>query len=601
MAVAIGSKFAPGVQPGASASSALSRRARHLPVENYITVSTKKIVVIGGSAAGAKAAAKARRLDEFVDITIVQKAPDLSMAACGYPYYVGGVFNDRNELICTPAGVVRDATFFQKAKGITALAQTEVTAINRKEKKVTCRNLQNGEEKVLDYDKLIIATGAKPNMPPIPGIDLDGITNLMTMADTDYLRKICDEKKVKNAVVIGGGLIGVETVEALQLSGIQVTVVEMLDQVLTFLDWDLAKLVENHMKSKGARVLTGKGIKEFVGKDGKLTGVKLADGDIIECGLAVMAIGVRPNSELAKQAGLEIGKFGGITVDAYMQTSDADIYAAGDCAEITSRISGQKVFSPMGDLANLEGRVAGENMILGNTVTFPGTIHTGICKVFDYTAGSTGVSIKAAERIGLTGYTSVVNASPDKPGFMGAKILVSKMVVDKDQRLIGYQCVGLGDVSKQIATAAMAIQGKLTVEDLINCDLPYAPPFSLAIDHFIASAHVLQNKLKGRMTGISAQEVWDKLDRGEKPFLIDGRNPNEYEEMHLGIGENLIPIGALRSRLSDLPADKNAEIICFCKISLRGYEAECILRAHGYTNVSVMEGGIMAWPYPRKK
>lgn len=563
-------------------------------------VSTK-IVVIGGSAAGAKAAAKARRLDEFAEITIVQKAPDLSMASCGYPYYVGGVFNDRSQLLCTPAGVVRDATFFHKAKAITALAQTEVTSINRSKKQVSCRNLLNGEEKILEYDKLIIATGAKPNMPPIPGINLEGITTLLTMADTDYLRKICDDKKVKNAVVIGGGLIGVETVEALQLSGIQVTVVEMLDQVLTFLDWDLAKLVENHMKSKGARLLTGKGVKEFIGQDGKLTGVKLADGDMINCEVAVMAIGVRPNADLAKEAGLDIGKFGGITVNSYMQTSDADIYAAGDCVEITSRISGQPVFVPMGDLANLEGRVVGENVILGNTVTFPGTIHTGICKIFDYTAGSTGISVKAAERSGLTGYTAVVNASPDKPGFMGAKILISKMIVDKNQRLIGYQCVGLGDVSKQIATAAMAIQGKLTVEDLINCDLPYAPPFSLAIDHFIATAHVMQNKLKGRMTGISVQEVWDKLDRGEKPFLIDGRNSNEYEEMHLGIGELLIPIGALRSRLSELPANKDTEIICFCKISLRGYEAECILRAHGYTNIYVMEGGIMAWPYPRKK
>ncbi len=562
---------------------------------------TKKIVVIGGSAGGAKAAAKARRLDEFAEITIVQKTPELSIAACGYPYYIGGVFNDPKQLMYTPAGVVRDAVFFHKAKAITALVQTEAIAINRSKKQVVCRNLQNGEEKILEYDKLVIATGAKPNMPPIPGIDLDGITNLMTMADTVYLRKIRDEKKVKNAVVIGGGLIGVETVEALQTSGIQVTVVEMLDQVLTFLDWDLAKLVENHMKSKGARILTGTGVKEFVGKDGKLIGVKLADGKVLDCELAVMAIGVRPNSALAKEAGLQIGTFGGITVNSSMQTSDADIYAAGDCVEIISRISGQPVFSPMGDLANLEGRVAGENVILGNTVTFPGTIHTGICKVFEYTAGSTGVSVKAAERIGLTGYTAVVNASPDKPGFMGAKILVSKMVVDKDQRLIGYQCVGLGDVSKQIATAAMAIQGKLTVEDLINSDLPYAPPFSLAIDHFIASAHVMQNKLKGRMTGMSVQEVWDKLQRGEKPFLLDGRNPNEYEEMHLGIGETLIPIGALRSRLSELPANKDAEIICFCKISLRGYEAECILRAHGYTNIRVMEGGIMAWPYPRKK
>jgi NADPH-dependent 2,4-dienoyl-CoA reductase/sulfur reductase-like enzyme/rhodanese-related sulfurtransferase len=558
----------------------------------------RKIVVIGGSAAGAKAAAKARRLDEFAEITIVQKAPDLSMASCGYPYYIGGVFDDRNLLLCTPAGVVRDATFFHKAKVITALTQTEATFINRAQKQVVCHSIKTGEEKVLNYDKLIIATGAKPNMPPIPGIDLDGVTTLLTMADTDYLRKIRDEKIVKKAVVIGGGLIGVEAVEALHLSGIQVTVVEMLDQVLTFLDWDLAKLVENHIKSKGVKVLTGKGVKEFIGRNGKLTGVKLTEGDDIECGLAVMAIGVRPNADLAKEAGLDIGRFGGITVNAYMQTSDADIYAAGDCVEIPNRITGTPTFAPMGDLANLEGRVAGENVILGNTVTFPGSIHTGICKIFDYTAGSTGVSAKTAERLGLSGYTTVVNASPDKPGFMGAKIMVSKMLVDEGQRIIGYQCVGLGDVSKQIATAAIAIQGKLTVEDLVNADLPYAPPFSLAIDHFIASAHVMQNKLKGRMTGISVKDVWEKLERGERPFLLDGRNPNEYEQIHLGIGEKLIPIGALRSRLSELPANKNSEIICFCKISLRGYEAECILRAYGYTNVQVMEGGIMAWPYP---
>lgn len=564
-------------------------------------MSTKKIVVIGGSAAGAKAAAKARRLDEFADITIIQKAPDLSMASCGYPYYVGGVFNDRNALLCTPAGVVRDPVFFQKAKKITALVETEVVAIHRAEKSVRCRNLKSGEEQTLAYDKLVIATGARANMPPIPGSKLAGITTLVSMADTDYLRAIRDRGEVKKAVVIGGGLIGVEACEALQGSGMQVTVVEAVDQVLSFLDGELAKLVENHIKAKGAQVLTGTGVAEFVGEHGKLSGVKLADGTLLDCSLAVMAIGVRPNSELAREAGLAIGTFGGISVDAYMQTSDPDIYAAGDCVEIPHRLTGDATFAPMGDLANLEGRVIGENLISGNVATFPGTIHTGICKVFDFAAGSTGLSEKAAQRIGLSGYTTVVNASPDKPGFMGAKILISKLLVDREQRILGYQCVGLGDVSRQIATAAMAIQGKLTVKDVINADLPYAPPFSPAIDHFIAACHIMENKLKGRMTGISTVEVKAKLDGGEKPFFLDGRNPNEFEEMHLGIGEHLIPLGALRSRLNDLPADKNAEIICFCKISLRGYEAECILRAHGFTNIKVMEGGIMAWPYPRKK
>ena len=407
-------------------------------------MSTKKIVVIGGSAAGAKAAAKARRLDEFADITIIQKAPDLSMASCGYPYYVGGVFNDRNALLCTPAGVVRDPVFFQKAKKINALVETEVVAINRTDKTVICRNVKSGAEQTIAYDKLVIATGARANMPPIPGIKLKGVTTLVTMADTDYLRAIRDKGEVKKAVVIGGGLIGVEACEALQDSGIQVTVVEAVDQVLTFLDWDLAKLVENHIRAKGAQVMTGKGVSEFVGEGDTLTGVKLADGTVIECSLAIMAIGVRPNSELGREAGLEIGKFGGITVNEYMQTSDADIYAAGDCVEIPNRITGDKAFAPMGDLANLEGRVIGENLISGNVATFPGTIHTGICKVFDFTAGSTGLSEKAAQRIGLTGYTTVVNASPDKPGFMGAKILISKLLVDKDQRILGYQCVGMG-------------------------------------------------------------------------------------------------------------------------------------------------------------
>ena len=563
---------------------------------------SKKIHVIGGSAAGAKAAAKARRLDEFAEITLIQKSPDLSMASCGYPYYVGGLFNDRNLLLCTPAGVTRNPTFFNKAKAIKALVETEVLAIDRQEKQVLCRDLKTGNEQLLPYDKLVISTGAKANMPPFPGIDLDGITTLLTMADTDYLRRICDEKKIKQAVVLGGGLIGVETCEALQLSGVKVTVLEALDQVLTFLDWDLAHLVENHMRSKGAQVFTAKGVREFLGKNGKLVGVKLADDTVIDCELAVMAIGVRPNSDLAVAAGLEVGKFGGIRVNQYMQTSDPDIYAAGDCVEIPSRISGEPAFAPMGDLANLEGRVAGENAASGNCVTFPGTFHTGICKIFDFSAGSTGLSRKAAERLGLTDFETIVNAGSDKPGFMGAKLLVSKMLVSTtDQRLLGYQCVGPGDVSKQIATAAMAILGKLTVEDMVNADLPYAPPFSLAIDHFIASAHIMQNKLKGRFTGISTTAVWEKIQRGERPYFLDGRNPNEYEEMHLGIGEHLIPLGALRSRLAELPTEKNAEIICFCKISLRGYEAEIILRAHGYTNVSVMEGGIMAWPYPRKK
>ena len=562
----------------------------------------KRIVVIGGSAAGPKAAAKARRMDYHANIVILQKDGDLSMASCGYPYYVGGYFDDRNMLLCTSTGVTRDPLFYFNAKEIEARTNTEVMAIDRKNKTVSCTNLLTGETESLAYDKLIIATGSVPRMPPVPGTDLEGVTTLQSMKDADFLRMVRDEGKIKKAVVIGGGLIGIETCEALQLAGIDITVVELLPQLLTFLDWDLAKLVENHVKSKSANVITDNGIVEFLGKDGKLTGVKLRNGAELACDLAVVAIGVIPNVRLAKDSGLKIGETGGIDVDEYMQTSDEDIYAVGDCVESFNRLTKKKVLAPYGDLANLQGRVAGENAAAGNSVVFPGTIQTGICKVFDFTAGSTGLSETVAERLGYKDIMTVLNASPDKPGFMEGMLLVTKMVADrKTGKILGAQCVGPGNVSKQIAQWAMAIQGGLCVEDIVNSDLPYAPPFSLAIDHFIATAHIMQNKMKGRMKGISIVEVKKKLENHETPFLLDLREPDEYEEMRLGIGESIIPLGALRNRLKELPEDKDREVICFCKISLRGYEGAIVLEANGWTDVKVMEGGIMAWPYARDK
>lgn len=562
---------------------------------------SKKIVVIGGSAAGPKAAARAKRMDPTAEVTIIQKAPEMSMASCGYPYFVGGAFDNRNSLISTPYGEVRDPDFFVNTKGIIARTETEVTAIDRQNKTVTCRDLNSGATDRLPYDKLIIATGARPRKPPVPGIDLEGVTTLQSMADADYLRRVRDERRIGKAVVIGGGLIGMESCEALQLSGIDITVIETLPQILTFLDRELAELLENHVRSKGANVITDAKLAGFMGENGSLKGVRLENGTELPCELAVLAIGVIPNTDLARAAGLTIGATGGILVDEYQQTCDPDIYAVGDCVELVQRITGAKTRAPFGDLANLEGRVAGENAVLGNHATFPGTFHTGICKVFDFSAGSTGLSESKARQEGFNVVT-VINASLDKPEFMGARLLVSKMVVDADSgRLLGLQCVGPGDVAKQVATAAMALLGKLTVADLVNADLPYAPPFSLAIDHFIATAHLMENKLKGRLKGIGPVQLREKLDRGETPFLLDVRTPAEYEMMRLGVGETLIPIGDLRHRLHDLPADKKREIVCWCKISLRGYEAALLLEAAGWDNVRVLEGGIMAWPYRREK
>ena len=315
----------------------------------------------------------------------------------------------------------------------------------------------------------------------------------------------------------------------------------------------------------------------------------------------MVAIGVRPNVELARDAGLEVGDRRGIAVNERMQTSDPNIFAVGDCVEVKHRLTGQATLAPYGDLANLQGRVAAQNVVDPDSATFPGTIQTGICKVFEYGAGATGLREDEAERAGFDTVSAVV-AGPDKPHFMGAKLLISKIVADRETgRVLGYQCVGPGDVSKRIATMAMAIQGSMTVADVVNADLPYAPPFSPALDHVIMAAHVLENKMRGRMAGISALEVKEKVTHGTDALFLDLRGPDEFEQMRLGIGEVLIPLGALRGRLSEMPADKDREIICYCKISLRGYEAASFLQSQGWTNVKVMEGGIMAWPFHREK
>ncbi len=560
-------------------------------------MSRKRIVVIGGTAAGPKAAARAKRLDQNAEVTLLQKAPELSMASCGYPYYVAGEVKGREMLLCTPAGVVRDPAFFAGAKGIAAMVSTEATAIDRKEKVVLWKRADTGETGRLPYDKLILATGSTAKVPPIPGRDLSGVTTLSTLADADGLRALAATRKGQKAVIIGGGLIGMETCEALLTAGLDVTVVEALPQILGFLDPELALLVEKHAKAKGASIITGVGISEIVGLDGTVAGVRLADGRELPCPLVVMAVGVSPNVALAKDAGLTLGVTGGIATDEFMRTSDPDIYAAGDCVEVKNRLTGKPMLAPYGDLANLEGRVAGDNAVLGDTARFPGTIGSGICKVFDFAAGATGLSERRAREAGFDVVTAV-NASPDKPGFMGAMPVVSKIVAEAGTgRILGFACVGAGNVNRQVAEMAMAILGSLTVDDVAMADLPYAPPYSLAIDHAIATAHIVQNKIRGLMRGESALAVKARLDAGEAPFLLDVRGPKEFEEMRLDLGETLIPLGQLRKRLQELPADKHAPIVTYCKVSMRGYEAQRVLAANGYDNVTVMEGGLVAWPF----
>ena len=556
-------------------------------------MASKKILIIGGSAAGAKAAGRARRMDENADIAILQNVPDLAMATCAYPYYAQGIVRRRDFLFKTPE-------YFLKAKNVAASAGVEAVEIERSAKEVLCREIATGRLFKRSYDKLILATGARPRTLGVKGEGLQGISAFHTMGDSDYLKSVCKTEKVSKAVVIGGGLVGMEACEALALSGAGVTVAEFSDQILPMLDPDLAALVQNHCEQKGVRVTLNVSVERFSGKNGALETVHFTDGTRVDCGLAIVAAGVAPHVELAEKAGLSIGPAGGIKTDAHMRTSDPDIYAAGDCAQKTDRITGEPVLSPMGNLANLEGRVAGENAAAGDRASFKGVLRAGICKIFDFSAGATGLNQKQAKRLGLDCFASLC-AGSDKPFFMNPGSLVSRMTADKkDRTLLGFQCVGTGDVSRQMATAAAAIYGKMSANDAAALDMPYAPPFSPAIDHFIAAAHVLTNQAENLFSPISSFEVKKAAEGKNPPFIMDVRDPEEYRALRLGIGETLIPLGSLRQSPDALPRDKSAAIICYCAVSARAYEASRVLWARGYENVRVMEGGIAAWPFKKE-
>ena len=553
-----------------------------------------KVVIIGGVAAGPKAAAKVVRLMPDADVTIVEKGKLLSYAGCGLPYYVSGVVKEQSELLCTPTGTVRDPVFFRKVKNVHVLSETEAIEVDRAGKRVQVRALGSGEESWLDYDKLVLATGGTPVVPPIPNVGLQAIFTLHGVHDAEGIRAVLAQGRAQDVVVVGGGLIGIEATEALVDKGCRVTVVEMLPQILSILDWEIAKLVEQHMESRGVRVLTGTKVLRFDGNGG-VTDV-VTDQGTLPADMVILAVGVRPNVKLAREAGLDIGPTGAIAVDPRMRTSDPDIYSAGDCVESMDLVTGRPCYVPLGSTANKQGRVAAVN-VCGGQDTFPGVLGSTVCKVFDFCVGRTGLTETAARELGYE--TTVAMApGPDRAHYMpGAAPLLLKLVVDaKTRRLLGAQAVGPGAGDKRIDVAAMAIAAGMTVDQLANADLCYAPPYSPAMDNIITAANVARNKLDGRMVGVSAKEVHRMMEAGNGFFFLDVRSPAEHEQVRLP-GATLIPLGALRERLGELPRDR--EIVTFCKVSLRGYEAALILKAAGFEKVRVMDGGIAMWPYEK--
>lgn len=560
-----------------------------------------KILIIGGVAAGPKVASKIVRLMPDADVTIVEKGVFLSYAGCGLPYYVSGEVKEQKDLMCTPAGAVRDPVFFQNVKNVRVLSRTEALEIDRGGKRVRVNALPDGGESWLPYDRLVLATGASPVIPPIPGVEKKNVFTLHGIHDAEGIKALIAEGKAKDVVIIGGGLIGVETTEALAAHGCRVTVVEMLPQVLNMLDWDIARLIEQHMESKGVKVMTGTKALSLEGcgdaKDA-VAGVQ-TDKGLLPADAVVLAIGVRPNVALARQAGLEIGaSTRAIAVDGHMRTSDPDIYAAGDCVECVDRLTGKPCFIPLGSTANKQGRVAAVN-ICGGHETFPGVLGSTVCKVFDFCVARTGLTEKGARELGYDVITALA-PGPDKAHYIPqAKSLLMKLVADRRTgRLLGVQATGPGDGAKRIDVAATAIAAGMSIDDVANLDLAYAPHYAPAMDNLITASNVARNKRDGYMVGISAEDVHRKLEAGEDFFFLDTRSPQEHAEVRLPRAV-LVPLGVLRARMAEIPRDK--EIIAFCKVSLRGYEAALILKAAGYKNVKVLDGGVAMWPYAKEK
>lgn len=557
----------------------------------------KKVVVIGGVACGGKAAARLRRLDPEAEILVLEKGPYLSYAGCGLPYYVGGVVEEYRDLMCTPAGVVRDANFFRKVKKVDVLTRHMATSIDRQARTVTALDLETQQEKTFPYDNLVIATGSSPIRPPLPGIDLDKVFTLWTLDDALAMRAAVDGGSVKRAVIVGGGLIGIEVVEALVSRGIAVDVVDLLDRPLpNMIDEEFGSRLVKIMAQKGVTFYGGEKVLEIVGEGSRIKAVR-TDRRELPADMVLLAVGVRANTQLAVDAGLEIGPSKGIVVDEAMRTSDPAIFAGGDCVEVRHHLTGEKVRQPMGSSANREGRVIADN-IAGRSSTFGGVLGTAIMRFFDYTVGRTGLNEDAARAKGFDPVTMTVTAA-DIPHFMpGAAWMVIKLVADrKTGRLLGGQFFGPGVVDKRLDALVSAITGGQTVDDLADTDLAYAPPYATALDPLTQAANALRNKMEGLMESYSPGEFVRRAQSSEPYLLLDVRMASEIGVQGKPPFESQvnIPLGALWERAGELPRDR--EIIAFCKISLRGWDAVSILQGHGFERISVLEGGVIGWPY----
>lgn len=538
-----------------------------------------KHIIIGGVAGGATAAARIRRADEGAEIVMLERGKYISYANCGLPYYIGGVISDRERLF------VQTPESFGKRFNIDVRVENEVVEIQPKEHTVTIRR-KDGSQYKETYDKLLLSPGASPVRPPLPGIDSEGIFTLRNVNDTDRIKTYLTTKSVKRAVVVGAGFIGLEMAENLHHAGVDVSVVEMGNQVMAPVDFSIAAHLHQHLTQKGVSLYLEQAVAAFERKGNEIR-VILKSGETIVADMVILSIGVRPETTLAKAAGLHIGETGGIWVDEYLQTSEADIYAVGDAIEFPHPITGKPWLNYLANPANRQGRIVADNMVEGNKYAYEGAIGTAIAKVFDMTVASTGLAAKRLKQLGMEYAVSVTHSGSHAGYYPDALPLTVKLVFHpKTGKLYGAQSVGYDGVDKRIDQIALHIKQGGTVYDLIRLEHAYAPPFSSAKDPIAIAGYVASNIISGAMPAITWRELL-ATDRSSV-MLLDVRTAEEFSFGSLPGAVN-IPLDDLRERMQELPKEK--EIIVFCAVGLRGYLAQRILRGHGYTAVRNLIGG----------
>ncbi|MDO4474748.1 MAG: FAD-dependent oxidoreductase [Eubacteriales bacterium] len=530
-----------------------------------------KVLIVGGVAGGATAAARIRRLDENAEIMVFERSGYISYANCGLPYYIGDVITDPEELtLQTPE------SFFSRFR-IRMKAHHEVTAIHPDQKTVSVKNLKTGKEFEESYDKLILSPGAKPTQPRLPGVGIEKVFTLRTVEDTFRIKEYINRQKPKSAVLAGGGFIGLELAENLKELGMDVTIVQRPKQLMNPFDADMASLIHGEMRKHGVRLALGHTVEGFEEKDGGID-ILLKDEESLHADMVVLAIGVTPDTHLAKEAGLELGIKGSIVVNDRMETSVADIFAAGDAVQVKHYVTGQDVLISLAGPANKQGRIIADN-ICGGDSRYLGNQGSSVIKVFDMTAAATGINETNAKKAGLNVDTVILSPMSHAGYYPGGKVMTMKVVFEKESyRLLGAQIVGYEGVDKRIDVLATAIHAGMKATELKDLDLAYAPPYSSSKDPVNMAGFMIDNISKGILKQWHLEEV-DRLPRDGSVTLLDVRTVSEYERGHIEGFKN-IPVDELRERLDEIEKDKPVYVIC--QSGLRSYIGTRILEGNGY-------------------